>query len=276
LNGLTSTWQSSIGFQRQLANNTALEMDYVYKHDSGQKVLHPNANVTYDPATGANLPFSDISTRPFPQWGQVGYYAYDGWANYHALQSSFSKRFSDNWQAAASYTMSGYWNGDPPPLTGAGQIVTFPVADDLGNAYSLGVTDQRHRLTLNGMWQTPIGFQLSGIYFFGSGERRDVSAGDDNRDLGGGSERLRENGTIIPRASFVGDPIHRVDVRLQQRIPLGRVSVDGLIEVFNVFDRANYGAYVTDESSRQFGQPQRNSNIAYSPRAVQLGFRVTL
>jgi hypothetical protein len=45
--------------------------------------------------------------------------------------------------------------------------------------------------------------------------------------------------------------------------------------VFNVFDRANFGDYVLDEAnSRQYGQPQRNANIAYSPRALQLGFRL--
>jgi hypothetical protein len=279
LNGLTRTTQATFGFQRQVAGNASLEMDYVYKRDDGQKVLHPSVNIIYDQATGANLPFSDVASRPFPEWGQIGFYAYDGWANYHALQTGLSKRFSDNWQGSMSYTLSGYWNGDPQPLTAMTGVIApvpFPVAADLGNDYSLGATDQRHRLTLNGLWQSPFGFQVSGIYFFGSGERRDVSAGDDNRDLGGGSERLRADGTIIPRASFVGDQIHRVDVRLTQRVPVGdRFRAEGLIEIFNVFNRANYGAYVTDESSRQFGEPQRNANIAYSPRALQLGFRLT-
>jgi hypothetical protein len=65
-------------------------------------------------------------------------------------------------------------------------------------------------------------------------------------------------------------------MRLQQRIPLGgRRSVDGMLELFNVFNRANYGSYDTDEASKQFGQPLYNSNLAYAPRTVQLGFRLT-
>ena len=275
---LTSTWQASIGVQRQLAAQTVFEIDYVYKHDENQKVLHPNVNVVYDELTGANRPFGSAANRPFPDWGQVGFYAYHGWANYHAMQTSFTKRFSDNWQASASYTLSGYWNGDPAPLAMIGGVVRevpFSVAPDLGGEYSLGVTDQRHRLTLNGLWQIAAGFQVSGIYFYGSGERRQATAGTDLRDLGGGQERLRRDGTIVPRAGFVSEPIHRVDVRLQQRIPLGgSVRLDGMLEVFNLFDRANYGSYVLDESSRQFGNPERNANIAYSPRALQLGFRL--
>jgi len=278
LAGLTSSWQTTIGVQRQIGPQTAFEIDYVYKHDDNQKVIHPNVNVTYDERTGANRPFGTAANRPIPTWGQVGFYAYHGWANYHALQTSITKRFSDNWQAAASYTLSGYWNGDPPPLAMIGGVVRevpFSVAGDLGGEYTLGVTDQRHRLTLNGLWQVGYGFQVSGIYFFGSGEREDSFWGQDLRDLGGGSQRLRPNGTIIPRANFVGEPIHRVDVRLSQRIPLGgRLRADGLVEMFNLFNRANYGLYVLDEASRQYGQPERSANIAYSPRAVQLGFRL--
>ena len=275
---LTRTWQTSIGVQRQIAGNAVVEVDYVYKRDDNQKVLHPNVNVTYDQATGVNRPFAAAANRPLPDWGQVGFYAYQGWANYHAMQSSVTKRFSDNWQASATYTLSGYWNGDPAPLAMIGGVVRevpFAVAGDLGGEYTLGVTDQRHRLTLNGLWQVRGGFQVSGIYFFGSGEREDSFWGQDLRDLGGGSQRLRPNGTLIPRANFVGDEIHRVDIRLSQRVPLGRgVRADGLLEVFNLFDRANYGQYVLDEASRQYGQPERNPNIAYSPRALQLGFRL--
>jgi hypothetical protein len=280
LSALTSTWQTSIGMQRQIGAQTAFEVDYVYKHDANQKVIHANVNVLYDQATGANRGFSNAANRPVPEWGQIGMYAYHGWANYHAMQTSLTKRFSDNWQASATYTLSGYWNGDPQPLTVIGgqvQEVPFPVQSDLGGAYSLGVTDQRHRLTLNGLWQIGAGFQMSGIYFFGSGERDDTFYGADLRDLGGGNQRLRPDGTLIPRANFVGEPIHRVDVRLSQRIPVGgRLRADGLLEVFNLFDRANYGSYVLDQANtRQFGQPTRNANIAYSPRALQLGFRLT-
>ena len=88
--------------------------------------------------------------------------------------------------------------------------------------------------------------------------------------------RLRPDGTIVPRNGFVGDPVHRVDVRLQERIPIGgRVRLDGILEVFNLFDRANFGSYETDELSPLFGQPEFNNNLAFAPRTLQLGFRVT-
>ena len=124
----------------------------------------------------------------------------------------------------------------------------------MGNSYSLGPNDQRHRAVFNGIWQVKGGLQLSGSYFYGSGMRQWSLYSGDLRQMSQGFEtigmRLRPDGTIVPRADFVNAPIHRVDVRIQQRVPgTGRTKIDAMLEVFNLFDRANYGDYVTDEAS---------------------------
>jgi len=198
-----------------------------------------------------------------------------GQSDYHGLQTNFTKRLGRNWQASLTYTLSGLWDQDPPPLSGF-NAVTFPVAQDLGGERSLAETDQRHRLVFNGIWQVAHGFQVSGVYFYGSGQRTQITCGCDARGLQISSvDRLRLNGTIIPRESFVGDPIHRVEVRLQQRIRLyDRVAIDGFLEVFNLFNRANYGLYDTVESSKTFGQPIASPNLSYAARTLQLGFRL--
>jgi len=271
-----NSWQSSIGFQRQIGSVAALEMDYVYNGSRNEKVIQENVNVSFNPATGEPLPYSNPATRPYPLFGIISVTPYMGWSDYHGLQTAFTKRFSNRWQGAVTYTLSRLKNAIPRPMSGT-RIVDFPVAPDLGDEYTLAGNDQRHRLVFNGIFQPGFGFQVSGVYFYGSGERAQISAGDINRDIGEwATERYRENGTIIPRNSFVGDPIHRVDVRLQQRIPLGGdLGVDGIFEVFNLFDRANFGSYDLDESSRTFLQPEQNSNLAYAARTLQLGFRVT-
>ncbi len=55
----------------------------------------------------------------------------------------------------------------------------------------------------------------------------------------------------------------------------GRTGVDGIVEVFNLFNHANYGSYTTAESNASYGKPIQNIGIAYQPRMVQLGFRIT-
>jgi hypothetical protein len=207
--------------------------------------------------------------------GIISVTPYTGWSNYHAVQSALTKRFSNNWQGSVTYTVGAIRNAESNPMSGA-RIVSFPVAADYGNEYTLAETDQRHRVVFNGIWQVGYGFQMGGIYFYGAGERQGAGNGQDLRNLGAGPQRYRANGTIIPRNDFVGDAVHRVDLRFQQRIPLvGRMSIDGMFEVYNLFDRSNYGSYTLDESSASYLQPAQNSNLAYAPRTLQLGFRVT-
>jgi hypothetical protein len=271
-----NSWQTSIGFQRQIGAVAALEVDYVYNGSRNEKVIQENVNLGFDSRTGEPLPYSNAATRPYPLLGIISVTPYMGWSNYHAMQTALTRRFSNSWQGSVTYTLSALRNAIPRPMSGV-RIVDFDVPADIGNEYTLAGTDQRHRLVFNGIWQVGYGFQASGVYFYGSGERDQIDAGDDNRDLGAwATARYREDGTIIPRNSFVGEPVHRVDLRLQQRVPLpGRMSIDGMFEVFNLFDRANYGSYTLNESSAAFGNPAQNSNIAYAARTLQLGFRFT-
>jgi hypothetical protein len=42
-----------------------------------------------------------------------------------------------------------------------------------------------------------------------------------------------------------------------------------------VLNHANYNSWVLNETNRNYGQPQQDTNIAYAPRMLQLGFRTT-
>ena len=268
------SYQTSIGTQRQLGGNTAIEADYVYSANRHEPAMS-NINLSYNPATGVNYPFTDVSRRPFPQWGVVNLIRTEGRAESHALQTAFTKRFANRWQASATYTLSGSWSRDDQPLSGF-EPVPFTVAADLGGERSLAAGDQRHRAVVSGIWQVGYGFQVGGLYFYGSGERISTSYGTDLRNTGGtGTNRLRPDGTIVPRNVFVGMPLHRVDMRVQRQFALGSTAtVAGIVELFNVFNHANYGSYTTQETNRQYGLPTQNTNVAYQPRMLQLGVRV--
>ena len=284
------SWQPSIGIERQIGNDMSIEADYVYvgtrDNVTGQD---PNTNLTYNRETGANYSFFDRSRRVHPEWGLFLMRLSDSYSNLHTLQTGFTKRMSNGWQASGSYTMSALRDAYARARE-ADVLVPFPVARDLGGEYTLGVTDQRHRATFNGIWQMPAGFQLSGLYFFGSGERYETRWGVDIRKMGGtGESRLRPDGTIVDRNSFTGEALHRVDMRLLRRFPLGgRVSIDGMVEVFNLFNHGNYGSYAGISAagttsivtltgglvSSNFGNPVQNPNVAFGPRTAQLGFRL--
>jgi hypothetical protein len=92
----------------------------------------------------------------------------------------------------------------------------------------------------------------------------------------GSANRLRRDGTLIARNSFDRSDLHRVDARVQKRFKLSsRMTFDAIAEVFNMFNHANYNAFVTNEAAANYRQPQYDSNIAFQPRTMQFGFRTT-
>jgi hypothetical protein len=257
----------------------SVAMDYVWT--GNRLVKQPyNTNVSYNPATGINYPATSVANRVYPGWSNVNMRVCCGRDNYHGLQTSVSRRFSDRWQAAATYSLSGFRDGFPNPVYWQGftQVSWQDVAPWLGAEYGLGVNDQRHRAVFNGIWDMGYGFQLSGLYFYGSGMRFGATYGADLTGLqnAGARDRLRPDGSVVPRNAFVGSPLHRVDLRIQRSFRItGRSRLEAIAELFNLFNHENFGSYTTIETNASYGRPTANNNVAYAPRTAQLGFRLT-
>jgi hypothetical protein len=222
---LPRTWQTTIGFQRQFGTTMAVEADYVYTQGRFEKDVLDNMNLLFDPATGANLNFNTIVggvrvNRPYPYWGAISMNVHTARSAYHGLVTGFTKRFSNRWQASATYSLSGFWTADTRPFSGL-FMVPFPTAPDLGGEWGLSEDDQRHRAVFSGIWQVGRGFQLSGFHYLGTGIRESSNYGGDLRNTGATfTGRLRPDGTIVPRNSIISPPQNVTSVRAQQRIPL--------------------------------------------------------
>jgi hypothetical protein len=274
-----------ISLSRQLGTDLAIEVSYQFTGQRREEVTN-NQNLTYDPATGDPVPFSNIAARVYPVWGYVNGEYMQGWSNWHAFVTSVTKRFSDRWQFSGNYTFGAVKDSVGPPCQtqrgadASAEVrcveIPFALKPDIAGEYTYAATDQRHRAVANGIWNVGRGFQLSGLYFYGSGMRTAVTCTSclaiDNGFAGG--TRRRDDGSIIPRNSFVGTPLHRVDMRFQQRVGLGgNRSIDGILEVFDLFNHSNFGSFTTDVSSPDYGNPVYNPDVAYGARSVQLGFR---
>ena len=150
----------------------------------------------------------------------------------------------------------------------------FPVSADLGGpgGWTWGVSDQRHRMTGSLIFEVGHGFQISAVHYTGAGNRATANAGaTDRRGLGlGGENRLRADGTIVPKNAFIQPAQNRTDFRFQQRLSLpNRVNVDAIFEVFNAFNRTNF-TLGTNETNAQYAKA-----VSGQFRTAQLGFRVT-
>ena len=126
-----------------------------------------------------------------------------------------------------------------------GLPVGFTPDDEKGPS----LQDQRHRFVLSGLYVAPGAVQVSSIVTVASGRPYNILAGADlNGDGDGGTsspDRARRNpgseASSIGRNTGVMPYQATVDVRVSRRFRLsGKVGVDGLFEVFNLFNRTNF------------------------------------
>ena len=292
--------QASLGFARQIGSQASLEVDWVYTGDRAQFNTR-NINVAFNPATGNPYPLvggaaaANYINRPYPGWGTIQMNRSDGQQNYKALQTAFTKRMANHWQASASYTLSRTTQFDQLPLNPGCQYPATTVAGSGVYRCDVAVTlpnyvsenawyagkDQHNRVTFNGIWEAPYGLQLSGLYIFGDNGWETAQAGVDVLNQGASGQvsaqgRLRANGTVIARNGINLPAIHRIDMRLQKRFAFTqKFKVDGILEMFNVLNRKNYDPtlFTLNEQNARYGNPNASTTTAYSPRMLQFGFR---
>jgi hypothetical protein len=263
---LPHTWQSMIGFQKQLSPVLGIEADLVhYKgyHEDSQR----DPNLFYDPATG--LPKNpNVFGRPNPDYGVISLRESHGRSDYLALATGLNRRYSDRFQLGATYTLMFYKRdtGIGSAGYGATQVNPFDITVDWAKSSDF----QRHTVRLNGVWNLPMGFTFSG--FFSHGSPNPSQTTSTNVDpLALGTSRIRSDLSIIPRNNFWSDPFQKLDFRISKDFKLGPgVTLSGIAEVFNVYDYQRY-SYTTLETSPNFGQP---SAAASDPRTGQLAFRL--
>jgi hypothetical protein len=298
------SYQGSIGFQRQLGETMAVEADYVY-YKSYYNISGGNINQAWDAATG--LPYATrlVNRLPFPEWGTVSMRRNSPGEDEksHSIQAGFTKRFSNRWQASATYSLTleseklypvllPEMAAFPQTAGGCNHPVTWNATGTQWNcstpvnfaAFGVDVYDnsqwhrtdhQKHRAVFNAIYELPAEIMLSGLYFYGDNGWATTTSGVDVFDTGGViAARTRLDRSIIPLNNFNKKDLHRVDLRVTKRFSAGqRYSVEPMLEVFNLFNRANFTDWVLNESSPLFGRPDAADGIAYQPRIVQVGFR---
>ncbi|MGE0361158.1 MAG: carboxypeptidase regulatory-like domain-containing protein [Vicinamibacterales bacterium] len=284
------TWQSSIGFQKQLGTAMSIESDLVHwkwTRDTRTR----DVNLFYDPVTGYN---KDPRTagRPNAAYDQVNWFESTGKQDSLALASAFNRRFQNRFQAGVTYTYQFFKHddGDIGYVAGASNNPFDP----LDGEWATSTDFQRHTARVYTTVELPLAISVSAIYQYGSGSRYQTTIatvpygkpGTNRLNLGAPiaiPEGLRDRfdgpdvigtGQVVPRNALEGFPIHKVDLRLSKRLTFGRVRITGLAEAFNLFNRKNYGNYVAQVDTARFGQPAGAAGNAYVPRSGQLGIRL--
>lgn len=225
---------------------------------------------------------------------------------YRALLVKVDKRFSNRYQFTASYALSsltGYFlRGGTPEDADA----WFKTNGPLGS-------DAKHRFTFSGLVNLPWDFQASLIAVYssrspfnarvggtvdldGDGQGGDTLPGLKINDLGRGTSKEELFGLVnqfnatvatpsagairplvLPANFDFGDNFQSHDVRFSKTFRFKeRYSVEGIVEVFNIFNISNLGGYGQTLNSN-FGQPTlrlgQGGFGTGAPRAMQFAGR---
>jgi hypothetical protein len=283
---LPYTWQSSVGFQKQLGPVMSVESDlthWIWYNDTVTRSM----NLLYDPATEYNV--NPLVTRPLLDYNEIIYFQSLGRRDNLALSSALHRRLRNNFQGGITYTFMFYYRDD----TG-GIGWTEGSADNqfchLGCEWARSTSFQRHTLRAHWMYQLPYGFSVSGMYKFGTGNPTSttiatvpygkpgtnrlnlgppITIAGDLLDRWDGSGVIG-TGEVVPRNALMGLPLHTVDLRVAKDFNFGgRTKLSLIAEAFNVVNRENWSGFTNQVDSPNFGRPTSGSY-----RTGQLGIRL--
>ena len=212
----------------------------------------------------------------------------------------------------ANYTLAWAYSFD----AGGTSFRDYPrLATNPFASYEWGpsTNDERHHVTLSGIWELPLGFQLSPILQFGSARPYELTNSGNTLNTGGGTQLavvvptadptnylafsgnkkgaqncfygingVAQACTIAKYDPLRGDPFFEVDLRLAKNFKFReRYNLQIVAQAFNLTNRANYGndfgRSIADPST--FGHPIGfiNPSSTVNARAVwgEFGFRFT-
>lgn len=280
------TWRANLGYERALATDWAVNLDFVYAHTDN---LQGNYDLnTFEPTLNGEGRYIYPDGRPDTRFAQIKSVADIGWSNYVAGTLGIRKRMSDGFQVQAHYTWSRDKDTDSNERSATGLTITNGF--DPGYDYGLSERDITHRFVLSGVAELPLDIQVSGILTAQSGTpytgiRAGFGDAYSNHPGFDVTARAVINGQVVERNTFRNPAFKNFDLRLSKFFRVGDVRIDLIAEGFNLFNITNFGIgsgtfvgpggiYQNRDGSLndEFGIEDRRFGI---PRQFQVGARIS-
>jgi hypothetical protein len=271
--------QASLGIDHQIVRNWAFSANYIF--NKGNKALRlRDTNVirgSLDPDLG--IP----KFRPInPLLLQVNQVESSGESIYHGGTFELNKRFSHHYTFAVAYTYGKAID------TATDILLAFKANnnDDLRAERGLSVVDQRQRLVVHGVLESPFqrgtgnpwysrafaDISISPIFTAGSGRPWDLRVGYDANNDNEDTDRpfLVSQGqpaVYAGRNTGIGPDYVNFDLRLMKRLRFNeRVNTELLFEAFNLFNHVNFSGVNNIVPSETLLLPNPQNPLI--PRAV--------
>jgi hypothetical protein len=203
--GISNTMVASVGYVGAVSRHLQS-----FPNPNGQTALTPSGFNGYTDANGDKTnPF-----QPFPHFAGFSYTAYDASSNYNSLQSKLEKRLSRGLSFLTTYTYSHSLDNANTPLGSSNDQGSRSV-NILGLAADYGPSgfDVKHRFTINGNYEIPVGkgrqfLNNTGIldYVIGGFSSSFVFRAQTGQPLTIGTNGLTSPGGASVNAIRIGDP----------------------------------------------------------------------
>ncbi len=194
-------------------------------------------------------------------------------SRYQGFTVGLTKRYSDNFQFQAFYTYSKDETDDDnerDPFS-----LRYANITNLGPEYGLSDRNQDNRFNAWLNWNAPWGIDVNLRLSYRDNQPQDV--GPDGQPVGGPTDRCiggcTFGGAVFQRNQGEKDnEFKTLDLRLAKNFDLGGVTVQPIIDVFNLTDEANF--LIPETTSLAFNFDGTVRSGAGEPREIQLGVRV--
>lgn len=242
--------QMTLGGERQILPDLSLGLDLVWTRgyhftrlENFNPIIPGTKNKRKDPTKGNQWTFTD-----------------NGKSDFKGIYLTVTKRFSHGWGFDVAYTLS-----QSKADVETEQTSCWSYDDDAWERqYGPTNNDARHRLAVSGIVNLPLGFQLSGLFYYRSKlPWNAVYPYDANLDS------LSNDYVDQYRNSRRGFENWYLNMRVSKQFRYDRFRLQVFAEIYNVTNRVNFGTIYN-----RYGQPNFGNPIgAGSPREIQLGAR---
>ncbi len=260
------TRQYSIGMSRQVGQNGALDVDYNYVQFRDQ-FLRFRAN-------GLTVPF-DQNSRLLPDFGNFRIWYNGGFANYSGFNVNYRHQFTSKLQFTGAYTVASV-DGNTMPGSDEfrlGETRNLGGCRDCALNFKVGPkddprqegpldTDAVQRIVLSGIYELPWNFQVSGFFRWNSDRPYNELVRTDLDGDGFAYSITTENVNALRGSGF-----SQMDLRLVYNLNIKEaVQIQGIFEVFNLFNASNPTNFIGDVGNANFEQPTAWAGDRSSPK----------
>ena len=313
------TEEFNVGYSWALNQNSVVEAEYT--HVLG---LHENKTINIDQRvpdltqpSGSQCCYRPLdpafaANPSLPAFASVRDEQSIGRSHYDGVNFGYRQRLTHHFSLNANYTLS--WANSYG--AGGSSFRNYPklaIAPFAPWEWGPSPNDERHHVTISGIWELPWGLQLAPIMQFGSARPYDLTNSGNTLNTGGGTgvgvvvptddptnylafsgdntgaqncfygiNGVAQACTIAKFDPLRGDPFFELDMRLAKNIKLGeRMNIQLIGQAFNLTNRANYGANYGNNigATDTFGHPAGfiNPGNTTTPRALwgEFGVRFT-